>query len=238
MSLTKAIVILSAMLLMTVSAQCQAVQSPTILTDEEILSSNLADCRDLDEIEDVRISFNLETTITKQLFNLHKCLDVPVGIVFTDGVRDKLYQFNPSSNTTRGVLDSIVAVAPNYRWRLEKGVINLLTEADSAPLLDFRLSEFRAENASTRSILDSLENNEAVRKRGSELGFDGPQIYTLFIGLIDTRRYHLTCTNRSVRDVLNSISRLDGSSWMYAEYVDNGKKKYRFGFFTSLSAGE
>jgi hypothetical protein len=221
--------------LASASALGQSSQSAKNYSAEEILNTNVAGCTD---IEDNPISFNVETTITKQLFNLHECLNVPVGIVFSLGIRETRYKFKPSGQNARSVLDSIVAVAPAYKWSVEDGVINLVHAEGYPPLLDYRLTEFKADNASTRSILDALENMSEVRKRAAELGFDGPQVYTLFIGLVDTRKYNLSCRACSVRDVLNSISRLDGSSWMYAEYLDEGEKEYRFGFFTSLYAGE
>jgi len=227
------------LLIVLVIASAASGQTAVALrTTDEILVSSVADCRDEFDLENKRILFNIDATTTRQLYNLHQCLDVPIGIVFTTGVRQNHFRFTPSSQTARGVLDSIIAVAPYYRWEIENGVINLLLAHDSPPLLDYRLPDFDMKNASTRSILDSLENNSAVRKRATELGFEGPQSYSLFIGFIDTRRYNFTCRDCSVRDILNGISRLDGSSWMYAEYVDNAQKKYRFGFFTSLYAGD
>jgi len=235
MSLHKLFLVAIMMSLASASSFGQSSQSAKGRSAEEILNTGVADCRD---IEDNPISFNGETTITKQLFNLRECLESPVGIVFSSGVRETHYKFKPSGQKARDVLDSIVAVAPGYKWSIEGGVINLIPEGDYPPLLDYRLPEFKADNASTRAILDALENMPGVRKRATELGFDGPQVYTFFIGLVDTRKYNLSCRACSVRDVLNSISRLDGSSWMYAEYRDEGQKKYRFGFFTSLYAGE
>jgi hypothetical protein len=235
MFLRKVFMVTVVMSLASASAVDQSSQSAKRTSAEEILGSRVAGCAD---IENNPISFDAETTITKQLYNLRACLEIPVGIVFSNGVRETRYQFKPSGQSARDVLNSIIAIVPRYKWSVEDGVINLFPEADYPPLLGHRLSEFKVENASTRSILDALENRTEVRKRASELGFDGPQIYTVFIGFVDTRKYSLSCRDCSVRDVLNRISRLDGSSWMYAEYWDEGKKKYRFGFFTSLYAGE
>lgn len=235
MSLRKLFLIAIVMSLAAASAHSQSSQSPKSRSAEEILNTLVGDCTD---IEGTPIPFDGETTITRQLFNLHGCLDVPVGIVFSSGIRETRHKFKPSGQKARDVLDSIAAAAPNHKWSIEDGVINLIPEGDYPPLLDYRLSEFNSEHASTRSILDALENMPEVRTRAAELGFDGPQVYTLFMGFIDTRKYNLSCRACSVRDVLNSISRLDGSSWMYAEYLDEGKRKYRFGFFTSLYAGE
>jgi hypothetical protein len=213
----------------------QAAQAAKARPAEEILNSPVADCIDLD---DKPVTFDGETTVTRQLYNLGECLGVPLGIVFSNQVRETRYRFKPSGQRARDVLDSIVAVAPHYEWSVEGGVINLITKGDYPPLLDYRLPEFKVDNAPTGAILDTLENMAEVRERASELGFDGPQEYTFFIGLVDTRKYSLSCRDCSVRDVLNGISRLDGGSWMYAEYWDEGKKKYRFGFFSSLYAGE
>jgi hypothetical protein len=206
----------------------------TNLWTKTILDIPPTDCRDIDNNP---ISFNAESTITKQLYYLTDCLNVPVGIVYSNWMRTNQYRFRLGGQRSRDILDSIVSVAPGYGWHLEDGVVNLLPNKNGPPLLEYRLTEFHVAEASSINMLEALENNEAVRKRAAELGFDGPQIYVFTIGAFDNRKYNLTCRNCSIREVLNNISRLDGSSWMYAEYKGEGKKKYRFGFFTSLYAG-
>lgn len=234
----KTIFSLLIVLLIAYESSSQTTRTAVLRTRDEILATSVADCRDDLDLENKPILFNADSTITQQLYNLHKCLDVPVGIVFTEGVSQYHFCFTPSPQTARGVLDSITAIAPYYRWEIDDGVINLLLANDAPPLLDYRFAAFEMKNASTLSILEALENHAAVHKRGTELGFHGPQLYGFFIGFFDNRRYDFACRDCSVRDILNGISRLDGSSWMYAEYVDKDQKKYRFGFFTSLYAGE
>lgn len=205
-------------------------------TPDEILNRRVAECFTQVQSDDPDECVHIgNTTMGKLLIDSLSWQreSIPVGIALSandDGL--SRLNFKPSSLSVRDILNSIVSADPRYKWNLENGVINLLPAVGNPSLLDTRLAEFKKENAMTESLFKSLENMPEVRQRATELGMDGPLPRLFRFGSVDTRKFTVHCQNCSVRDVLNEIVRQNGSSWMYREYINKGKKTYRFWYIS------
>jgi len=99
---------------------------------EEILARQLKEV-DLDNV-----------TLVNALTRTLSAAQVPGGIVITTICGDQpKYVVTPSGPTLGDALNSIVTVAPQYRWYVQKGVVNLTPASGNPPLLDLRIAEFK-----------------------------------------------------------------------------------------------
>jgi|SRR5215467_14015823 len=82
-----------------------------------------------------------EITIVDAFRGALSSTSMPGGIILVapncDG--DAKYQLNPSSASLSDVLDAITSADPSYKWRFERGVVNLVPKEDQPPLLASRL---------------------------------------------------------------------------------------------------
>jgi len=135
--------------------------------------------------------------------------------------------YMPPRLTLKEVFETISRVEPRYRWEADGGVVNVLP-AESLPLLDVRVGEFRAENLNVKEMLAALEKTPdfkaglaAHRITEPKPPKDGGFIFGGFAGRVvePAKRFSVHVRDATVREVLNEIVRQDGCAvWSYREW--------------------
>jgi hypothetical protein len=166
---------------------------------------------------------------------------VPGGIVTVANCGEEAkYKLVQSSTSLRGALDSLVSVAPLNRWRLEKGVVNLIPDQNEPALLNLRIAEFKVKNASNiQDVVHQLLMLPEVQRRLTELHLSEGRTEP---GLTDLQRpgsgtgevrqaFNVHCTNVTLRSALNIIVRTHGYAvWAYTERRCNDRNEFRIDF--------
>jgi hypothetical protein len=230
MNFVRSIVLAAFTCLVTSSGLAQTPNAPPKRSHDETLNLRVAECStfELSDEPDECIRLGNNTAQALVIDSL-AWLKIPAGIALPpDDAGNTRFNFHPTGLSVRNILDSIVAADSRYGWSIENGVINLLPKADSLPLLDVRLSEFKQEEVPVKVMLEALEKMPEVRLRATALGFTEPERGFIQIGLVDTRKFTVKCQNCTVREALNAIARQSGRVWMYREYNYEGKRIYRF----------
>ena len=152
------------------------------------------------------------------------CSDVPKG-------RLKLKQ----GTTIREAMDAFIATNPNYRWRLQGGVVNLMPR-DDVPLLDTKIVEFDkdATDREIPAVLQDMLGLDEVRKRAAALGLKegfwqgGPGAVEEHPVPRQPVPVHISLRNVSLRDAFNEVVRTSGKGvlWIYYETDCNGERTY------------
>ena len=145
----------------------------------------------------------------------------------------------PSGVTLRDALNSLVGTEPEYSWRIEEGVVNLLPNARDLSLLNARLPEFRAENVTVREALSAVLAMPEVKTRAAEFGLTDRCLQLLVGGRTRSEqnetRFNFRYTDLTMREALNAIVRAQrGGTWYYKEYYSDfdGKRCYRVEFIS------
>jgi hypothetical protein len=180
------------------------------MTTEHILQSRCGDVfQDATQVDVV-------TAFARALRNMH----LPGGIILLKESEVLLEKRDLLGTDLRTLLDSIVTIAPFYRWTVEDGVVNLLPSTNEPLLLRYRIAEFDVEAAkSKREALRQLLSKSDLQHRVSELEIDNG--LSLFVGGPDVEEkkpFSIRCKDVSFRDALNAIVRSQGTGvWAYRE---------------------
>lgn len=150
------------------------------------------------------------------------------------------HKFPGGSLSLREALNTIVSADPANRWEVKDGVVNLIPVYKLPELLNLRIAEFNAENAST--VLEALEQLlklPEVQERIAQLHLEELRKEP---GLVDLKRpgsipdkpkpgLNIHCKKSTLRGVLNSIARAHGSAiWDYTEQYCDGRHGFSIGF--------
>lgn len=159
---------------------------------------------------------------------------VPGGVAYLPKEQNELLFNKALSNPTyRDVFNAIVAADPRYKWEVTDGVINFVPVNNYPELLNTTISEFNAEDAYNLQLIRALEQLPEVQQRAKELGFCTADCPPQASGgrLSSATLVTVHCENMTLRDVLNSIVRANGSAvWSYTEETREGKKSFHLNF--------
>lgn len=165
----------------------------------------------------------------------------PGGIVVASQCDEPPRHRRPTGSTLRELLDSIVAADPQYRWRMEGGVVNLIPAGDVSALLKVRVVRFRAERIRTPDeALGKLFKTPEVRKAltdpavGSRLLRGGIGYYNPHPDAsTGVKTFSVSRDNVTVREALNAIARAHGRAvWVFKQGGCNGNVFFEVYFST------
>ena len=169
-------------------------------------------------------NFDWENTdITTTLMTSFSSTETPAGIseIFTKSEEKRqTYNLTPNSLLLTDVLTKIITVEPRYQWKEEKGVINVFP-IDDYEILDTRIPKFKFENKTKGELLDEIEKTKQFKKylKKNKVTFPTETMIVGLIGSQPPRVFSIDMQNATVREILNEIVRLNGSStWFYREY--------------------
>ncbi len=208
--------ILLSLIFVTVPASAQTSLTPAITLSDEVLKRPVR-----------QWVIEKDDTLTMLLTYSFMQAKVPGGVVYSTGFDQKTrIKIHPTSLALRDVLDSIVAVAPGYRWEFGGGVVNLLPTEGCPPLLHTFLAEFHQERATVRDMVEALELSPEVHRQAAALGFG--QQGSFYDGPVNTETFSVNCKNATVFEILNEIARVSRKAvWSYSEHTRSGKKYFR-----------
>lgn len=132
--------------------------------------------------------------------------------------------WRPMGSPLRDVLDSIVLADPQYFWRTDDGVINLLPKTGEPQLLHVLISEFSIDDAtSAMASLSQLLARPEITTAMTDLKLDwGLQVGT-FPSSPNPKKFSVHCKDVTLRQALNAIARMEGRAvWYYVETRCNG----------------
>ncbi|HXG06806.1 MAG TPA: hypothetical protein VNI77_05710 [Nitrososphaera sp.] len=161
---------------------------------------------------------------------------VPGGIINMQGCSDEPAAQIASlpQATLRETLEAIVQKAPQYRWLVDEGVVNLLPVDDEPELLKVRISKLRVKNAISINVaLNKLFALPEVKNAIEKLQLSpGVQMIKRLVSLNpNPPRYNIECKDMTVREALNTIARSHGQAvWEYRERRCEGKVEYGVSF--------
>jgi hypothetical protein len=171
-------------------------------------------------------------TITNAFSRIMSAARAPGGIVsILDCERKEIeYLREPFNSSLRETLEAIVAVAPEYQWHVQEGVINFIPTSGEPALLSTRITELHLENVSTGEALNQLLALPEVKKKQEEIhlssGFDLGGLQSL-----RPRRLSLHRQDVTLRQALNAIARAHGHAvWSYREWHCHGKVEFTLKF--------
>jgi len=181
-----------------------------------------------------------ESNILGVLMNSFADTEVPggVSIALKDG--DARKEFAPDSFTLQGVLDHVITVSPGYQWSESGGVVNVFPLEDYE-VLNLTVPEFEFENKTKHELLAEVIQTKQFRQYLKKYSVSAPRL--LYMGGLQDprppRKFSISLKNATVRDILNEIVRLNGSStWVYMEYESSWpenvpQKRYKLYFLVS-----
>jgi len=168
---------------------------------------------------------------------------VPAGFASVHGCDPQpSYDFPVLGPTLGDALESLRKVAPDYDWRVEGGVVDLVPAGGfPAPLLT-RVAEYDSKDANSLTwAAGLLLQLPEVRAAKSKLGFtEAPN--EIQVGLGMARKYGtppapsepplaVRCRGCAVYEVLNNLIRKRGHGlWVYEEHRCGGLKTLRVSF--------
>ena len=204
-------------------------QIPKSLSPEEIQKRQVGEI-DLSGVTTIN-------ALTRALVAAH----VPGGIVTETGCgADESYTLVPSGPTLRDVLDSIVAVNPQYQWSIDRGVVNLIPSNKGPVLLDLRIAELNVKSAKTvDEILVRLFALPVMREEITRLNLSqvSGEIGMRSLGRPGSNQEEESAglmlyeKNVTLREALNAIAREQGSAvWSYREQHCGGRNEFSIGF--------
>jgi hypothetical protein len=131
-------------------------------------------------------------------------------------------------------MDALVAANPGYRWELNDGVVNLMSQ-DAAPLLRTKIAKLQI-NTTDREVpsaLGDLLRLPEVREREAALGLK-LRMGGVGLGVVEKHPVprqplpvHINVQNLSLGEAFNKIVAASPKSvWMYQENDCNGPKTY------------
>jgi hypothetical protein len=129
-------------------------------------------------------------------------------------------------------LNRITQADPQYRWRDERGVINLIPTSGEPDVLKIRFQEFRVKNMSSLELileqlltLPEVQSDAIGRQVNQGLRFAG--ISSPSRG----RQLSISIKDGTLRDALNAIVRAQGRAvWSYSESRCNGQDRITIDF--------
>src|SRR5262245_12108745 len=200
-------------------------------TPEDVLGRQLREV-DLNNV-------SLVNAFTRTLDAAH----VPGGIAIKTLCGDQPnYLLRPSGPSLGGALDSMVSAAPQYRWHLRKGVVNVVPTAGNPPLLDLPIAQFKVNDPLTVEemvgrLLRMTVVKEAIGRLNLVIG--GGQIGISELrrpGFVDEKSHGITLDirNATVMEALNAIAKAHGSAvWEYREQNCDGRNEFSIQFLIS-----
>lgn len=154
---------------------------------------------------------------------------VPGGVVRIIDCNGREAQVSgKDSRSIQDLLNLLVLKAPEYRWKLDDGVINLMPNTGFPVPLDIRLPNFKMENGTALEAMNELVDRPDLKREFAARG--------LFRGLeltgggfpISKKRISLDLKDATLLEVLNSIVRADGRAvWGYTLIPCQGWNQYQ-----------
>lgn len=179
--------------------------------------------KDVGSIGTLRIDV-LDATI-HGLVNAH----VPGGVVrIINCNRNEPHISGKDDLSIQDLLNLLVLKAPEYQWRIDDGVIDLIPNTSFPVPLDARIPEFRVDNVTALQAMNQLVNRSDLKHEFESRA--------LFQGLeldgggfpISKNRITLNLKNATLLEVLNSIVRADGRAvWGYTLNPCQGWNQYQ-----------
>lgn len=133
----------------------------------------------------------------------------------------------PADASVKQLLEIVALKVPEYRWRIDDGVVNVIPYTSFPVPLDIRISEFQVEELSALDALNRLLDNMQLKQELQARG--------LFQGLklsgggfpISKKRITLDLKDSTLLEALNAIVRSDGRAvWGYTLRPCNGRNEY------------
>jgi hypothetical protein len=163
---------------------------------------------------------------------------VPGGIVLARGWADQTkHKWRPSTDSLARTLDSVVTLDPEYMWKIEDGVVNLIPARGEPALLDVRIAHFHVKpGTDPRNALQQLLQMPEVRARMRQLNLSYP-VFSALQGAVRMAKPgvrsaktetqgEVHCKNVALRVALNAIVRAHGRAvWSYSEVPTRGPKE-------------
>jgi hypothetical protein len=128
----------------------------------------------------------------------------------------------------KDLLDLLKLKSPEYSWKVDRGVVNVIPETGFPVPLDIPISDFHVKDVTALEAFNQLVNRSDLKAAFESRG--------LFQGLelngggfpISKARITLDLKNVSLLEVLNSIVRADGRAvWGYTLNPCQGKNLYQ-----------
>jgi hypothetical protein len=143
---------------------------------------------------------------------------------------DVKYFFPASTAPVGGILDSIVALNPDYKWEMDNGAIDVLPKSGLPPLLSVQVRDFVIDKAGTSltSSVDELLSISEVKEALVRLNIHKPDL-SLLLWMSDTAPHEikLELHNVTLLKALNEIAKTYGSAvWEYSESDCGGTKSF------------
>ena len=163
---------------------------------------------------------------------LHYCGDFPTR------------SLKPSGPSLRALLDAVVSTDPDYSWRINEGVVNLIPRYIKLQFLDARVSKLDLKLKTPDEALNILlalpeVQSQANRELGSRVVQGFPYAFSAnAVGGQPERTFSLKLTDTTVAEALNAIARAYGSAiWVLVknECANNGRKTFSIKFIYPLN---
>jgi len=165
--------------------------------------------------------------------------DVPGGITvlhYCGGFPTRSLKLRSAS--VRGLLDEVVSADPNYSWRLNEGVVNLIPRYTKLHFLDTRVSKLDLKEKTPDEALNILLALPEVQSQANnELGsraFQGfAYAYPPNADRQQQKTFSLVLTDTTVAEALNAIAKAYGSAvWVLAknECNNGGRRNFSIKF--------
>ena len=142
--------------------------------------------------------------------------------------------WRPSNSRLADLLDLIVLADTDYRWRFEKGAVNLLPKTGEPELLKTHIARFDVEDVgSTRLALDYLLEAPEIKNRMAELNLSNDALeVSSILSSPKPSTFGLHCRNVTLREALNAIAvaKKGAALWVYSERHCNGQHQVAITF--------
>jgi hypothetical protein len=129
-------------------------------------------------------------------------------------------------------LNRITQADPQYKWEVERGVINLIPRAREPEVLKIRIREFRVKNSpSLDLILEQLLALQEVKSDPNGRRVNQGLRYGGLSSPSQVQQLRLSVRNATLREALNAIVRAHGRAvWAYAESHCNAQDRFTIDF--------
>jgi len=178
-------------------------------------------------------------TTREALLEVLRSQGVPGGIIIPSQCDEPPRHRRPSGSSLRELLNSIVAADPQYQWRIDGGMVNLIPAGYVSTLLKVRIARFRAEHVRTpNEALGKLFDTPEVQKAMTDPAV-GSRLLRGGIGYYDPnpdasggiKTFSVSRDNVTVREALNAIAHADGRAvWVYKQGRCKGSSFFEIGF--------
>jgi hypothetical protein len=140
------------------------------------------------------------------------------------------YTFTPVESSLRGILDSIVSLAPQYRWEIKDNVINFIPRDDELQFLAVHISKLDinqvgSPNEALTQLLATPEVQNAQRNLGPRSVQGGTYPFCPQCPAKEIKKFSVSLKNVTVREALNAIASAHGSAVWWLSQAQCGESK-------------